>query len=93
MCLRSYLQLGSVPTLVVCLNQTWWLPAFCATVTLETVLSTLHQDIPGHLSNNLATFQKYVLKEPGSFYASTESKIFLHPPSLMLSAQILKIIL
>lgn len=36
--------------LLVCLNQTWGLPACCATVTLETALSTLqHLSVPGHL--------------------------------------------
>lgn len=36
--------------LLVCLNQTWGLPACCATVTLETALSTLqHLSVLGHL--------------------------------------------
>ena len=81
MCLQSHLQVGSVPTLVVCLDRTWWLPAFSATVTLETALSTLQQGIPGRLSwvSNLATFQKYVLKDLDSFCAPKESNFFSIP--------------
>lgn len=79
---NSFLYVSPIPpptwfrahnVLMVCLNQTWLLSTFCATITLETELSTLqHFSVPGYFSwvANLATFQRYVLKEQISSMSS-----------------------